>query len=259
MKGNSMKILGLVLLGSSILLIAVATSLPAADSSDANKAPDRLAYAAENDVDGDGVSDDLDICDDTPQGVKVDGLGCPLDSDGDYVADYLDKCPDTPKLTHVDANGCPAEAAYVPQTHFVCCHEVSSSGIPVEFDVDRDGVPDAEDECLGTPVGAKVDARGCWVIQDLQFDKDKWDIGASDHQKLDNIVAFMLKNPEVKLTVLGHTNSEDSADQSQIIAEKRANAVLEYISSHGVDRNRLSATGGGTAEPRQMINLIPTQ
>lgn len=122
MKGNSMKILGLALLGSFILLISIPTSLPIVDFSDADKTPDRLAYAAENDMVGNGVSDDLDICDDTPQGVKVDGLGCPLDSDGDYVADYLDKCPDTPKLAHVDANGCPVEVAYVAQTHFVCWH-----------------------------------------------------------------------------------------------------------------------------------------
>jgi len=43
------------------------------------------------DSDGDGVTDNLDRCPNTPKGVKVDGRGCPLDSDGDGVADYLDR------------------------------------------------------------------------------------------------------------------------------------------------------------------------
>ncbi len=58
------------------------------------------------DSDGDGVTDDLDRCPDTPRGVKVDAQGCPLDSDGDGVYDYLDKCPGTPKDAKVNAQGC---------------------------------------------------------------------------------------------------------------------------------------------------------
>ncbi len=65
------------------------------------------------DSDGDGVTDDLDRCPDTPPGVKVDAQGCPLDSDGDGVADYLDKCPNTPMGATVDARGCWTYAAVV--------------------------------------------------------------------------------------------------------------------------------------------------
>lgn len=66
-----------------------------------------VAPAPPKDSDGDGVSDDLDKCPDTPAGVAVDKDGCPKDSDGDGVPDYLDKCPNTPPGTKVDANGCP--------------------------------------------------------------------------------------------------------------------------------------------------------
>ena len=63
------------------------------------------------DSDGDGVPDSTDQCPNTPHGVKVDSVGCPLDSDGDGVPDYLDKCPNTPKGTKVDATGCPIPVA----------------------------------------------------------------------------------------------------------------------------------------------------
>lgn len=47
------------------------------------------------DNDGDGVLDDVDKCQHTPNGVPVNEFGCPLDSDNDGVADYLDKEKDT--------------------------------------------------------------------------------------------------------------------------------------------------------------------
>jgi OmpA-OmpF porin, OOP family len=62
--------------------------------------------AKPSDSDGDGVTDDMDRCPDTPKGVTVDARGCPIDSDGDGVADYLDKCPNTPKGAKVNAQGC---------------------------------------------------------------------------------------------------------------------------------------------------------
>jgi hypothetical protein len=43
-----------------------------------------------DDEDADGVVDLGDKCPTTPEGVKVDAFGCPVDNDSDGVADYLD-------------------------------------------------------------------------------------------------------------------------------------------------------------------------
>ncbi len=42
------------------------------------------------DQDMDGVSDIVDLCPNTPEGVAVGEYGCPWDTDGDHVPDYLD-------------------------------------------------------------------------------------------------------------------------------------------------------------------------
>ena len=127
------------------------------------------AAAAVLDSDGDGVPDDLDMCPDTPKGVKVDKNGCPPDSDGDGVPDYLDKCPDTPKGVMVDKDGCP-------------------------LDTDRDGVPDYLDKCPDTPKGVKVDKDGCPIPQkaaekvsialEIGFDTGKADIKPQYHDQI---------------------------------------------------------------------------
>lgn len=62
------------------------------------------------DSDGDGVPDGSDQCPNTPSGVAVDSVGCPLDSDGDGVPDYMDECPDTPAGAVVNERGCVEEA-----------------------------------------------------------------------------------------------------------------------------------------------------
>ncbi len=70
------------------------------------------------DSDGDGVPDDIDRCPNTPPGVKVDAVGCPIDSDHDGVPDYLDKCPGTPPGVKVDANGCEIEEIVLKGVNF---------------------------------------------------------------------------------------------------------------------------------------------
>lgn len=52
---------------------------------------DFLAYGITEDFDGDGIIDLIDDCPNTPKGVAVDSLGCPVDTDGDGIADYKDE------------------------------------------------------------------------------------------------------------------------------------------------------------------------
>jgi outer membrane protein OmpA-like peptidoglycan-associated protein len=125
------------------------------------------------DTDNDGVTDTLDMCEATPEGVEVDEKGCPLDTDKDGVADYLDKCPDTPEGAAVDSDGCLADSDGdgVPDYLDKCPETldgvaVDENGCPV--DTDKDGVPDYKDRCPDTPQEAKVDENGC----PLDTDKD---------------------------------------------------------------------------------------
>lgn len=57
------------------------------------------------DSDRDRILDLADDCPDTPRGVPVDSVGCPLDGDNDGVPDYIDKEQFTPKGVIVDEFG----------------------------------------------------------------------------------------------------------------------------------------------------------
>ncbi|MBN2284550.1 MAG: thrombospondin type 3 repeat-containing protein [Deltaproteobacteria bacterium] len=92
---------------------AVVTEVPAAAVSPSVIAPKPAEPIQEKhptgDTDGDGVSDMLDQCPNTPKGVSVYEWGCPVDTDRDGIYDYLDACPGTPRGTRVDTKGCPRQ------------------------------------------------------------------------------------------------------------------------------------------------------
>jgi len=54
---------------------------------------------------------------------------------------------------------------------------------------------------------------------------------------------------EAKFLVEGHTDSQGSAKSNQRLSEKRANAVMNYLSTNGIAADRLSAVGFGEEYP----------
>ena len=129
------------------------------------------------DKDKDGVWDKIDMCPDTPRGVEVDSVGCPLDEDHDGVPDYLDHCLGTPaaSIGFVDSVGCSLDTDgdgvedyrdKCPNTPEAAWGKVDTLGCPL--DTDGDGMPDYLDECPDTPAAAygKVDEKGCPIDSD---------------------------------------------------------------------------------------------
>ncbi len=120
---------------------------------------------AMRDIDGDGISDAVDLERRTPRGYPVDAYGRALDTDGDGVPDGIDIEPNTPAGALVDmagialdsdGDGVPDGLDREPGTH--PGDPVNEFG--VALDDDGDGVPNGRDIELETPVGALVDASG---------------------------------------------------------------------------------------------------
>ncbi len=182
------------------------------------------APVAPVDTDGDGVPDNRDRCPNTPAGVPVDVNGCPKDSDGDGVYDYLDKCPDTPAGVAVDEDGCP-------------------------LDTDGDKVPDYKDEGPDTPLGGVVDDRGCWIVEGLLFEFNKAVINPVSFPGLDKVAEILKKNETIKISIEGHTCNMGSESYNQLLSEKRAEAVMNYLTQAGVNKNQMTAVGYNFQHP----------
>jgi len=177
------------------------------------------------DSDADGIIDDKDQCPDTPRGVKVDARGCPVDSDGDGVVDHLDRCPETPSGVTVDSFGCP-------------------------LDSDSDGVPDYLDKCANTPTGATVNEVGCWALKaTMLFDTNSSYVKDEAYPSLDKVATILRENPGMKVEIQGHADSTGTAEYNLWLSERRAERVMDYLVSKGIDPERLVAKGYGSTQP----------
>ncbi|MGM0427331.1 MAG: OmpA family protein [Thermodesulfobacteriota bacterium] len=157
------------------------------------------------------------------------------DSDGDGVYDKDDMCPGTPPGVEVDERGCPLEA---PKP---------KAAAPA--DSDGDGVMDDRDKCPNTPVGAEVDADGCWITGNVHFDFDKSNIKTRFEPILIKIAAVMKQNPELQLTINGHTDSIGTESYNQGLSERRAQSAKQYLKDRGIDGSRLSIVGHSFRQP----------
>ena len=160
------------------------------------------------------------------------------DGDGDGVPDHLDRCPDTPWGSKVDEIGCPKEPV---ATRLIS----KKSG---SLDADSDGVLDPLDKCPQTPQTADVDEKGCWATLDILFDFDSTEIRPRYHSALEVIIAVIKKNPGIKIEIQGHTDNTGPESYNQMLSEKRALAVKEYIVNKGIESERLKAVGFGATQ-----------
>jgi OOP family OmpA-OmpF porin len=121
---------------------------------------------------------------------------------------------------------------------------------PKPMDSDKDGVPDNLDQCPNTPMGATVDARGCWTYAAVVlYDINSAEVKSEAYPMLQEAVLIMKKNPDLKVEVDGHTDSTGTAAYNMTLSVKRAEAIKDHFVSRGIDPNRLTTKGFGFTNP----------
>jgi len=116
-------------------------------------------------------------------------------------------------------------------------------------DSDIDNVPDDQDKCPGTPPGARVDDRGCWVLY-INFDFDKSVVKSPYYPALNEVVQILNQYPALNLEVEGHTDSIGSDAYNQKLSDRRAKAVKDYlVNKGGINPARLTTVGYGESKP----------
>jgi len=121
--------------------------------------------------------------------------------------------------------------------------------VSVEKDSDQDGVYDKDDQCPGTPMGAKVNAAGCWVLENVLFDFNKDVIKSMAYPLLDNVLEVLKENPAMNIELNGHCDNVGTPEYNMDLSTRRANAVKNYLVGKGISRDRLTTQGFGYTKP----------
>ncbi len=66
---------------------------------------------------------------------------------------------------------------------------------------------------------------------------------------LNNLLDIVSRCPDMRLEIGGHTDDNGGVDANLALSEKRAAAVIAYLTAHGVSAERLVAHGYGESQP----------
>ncbi|MBL8606550.1 MAG: OmpA family protein [Myxococcales bacterium] len=88
------------------------------------------------------------------------------------------------------------------------------------------------------------------IKQQVQFAIDQAVILPESNQLLTEVADALIRNPRIKrVEVQGHTDNTGTADHNMKLSDDRANAVRNWLTSHGVPADRLVAKGFGQTKP----------
>lgn len=98
-------------------------------------------------------------------------------------------------------------------------------------------------------MAAELDQSGQVNLQGVYFDTGRSALKPESGSAIDLVVALMSQRPDLKLQVVGHTDSVGNASANQILSQDRANAVRNAIVMRGISADRLVAYGLGSQQP----------
>jgi len=133
------------------------------------------------------------------------------DKDGDGIADSLDACPDIPG--DASAHGCPM----ADTTHHVLLNDIREK--------------------------LKTNA------QNIFFEIDRYTLLPASFKALDETARLLKDNAQLHLLIEGHTDSTGLPVANQLLSQRRADAVRNYLIQQGIDEKRLFAKGYGSTKP----------
>jgi peptidoglycan-associated lipoprotein len=88
------------------------------------------------------------------------------------------------------------------------------------------------------------------VFEDVHFDFDRYSLRPEAVRALDEAVRSLQQNPNLKITIEGHTCNIGTAEYNLALGERRATAVRDYLTSRGVGADRLQTVSYGEERPK---------
>lgn len=90
------------------------------------------------------------------------------------------------------------------------------------------------------------------ILRNVFFDIDKATLRPESVQELDKLADIMRNNPNLKIELSGHTDSDGNDDHNMKLSDSRAKAVVDYLIAKGINPARLSWKGYGETVPIEL-------
>jgi outer membrane protein OmpA-like peptidoglycan-associated protein len=88
------------------------------------------------------------------------------------------------------------------------------------------------------------------LIENIFYDFDKATLRPESTAALDQLVLLLNENPNVTIELSAHCDYRGPAAYNKALSQQRAEAVVDYLTAHGIARDRLSPVGYGKEKPK---------
>ena len=90
-------------------------------------------------------------------------------------------------------------------------------------------------------------------LPNILYDLAKWDLRPESMVALDDLVETLNDNPNITIELMSHTDVRPFRTMTNLeLSQRRAQSVVDYLMSKGIEGDRLKARGYGPKVPRVM-------
>lgn len=89
-------------------------------------------------------------------------------------------------------------------------------------------------------------------IPNIFYDLGKWTLRAESEEALNQLFILLEDNPNVTIELSSNTDMIGDADANIILSEKRAQSVVDFLVSKGIEEDRLTPKGNGKNKPKKV-------
>ncbi|MBK9292684.1 MAG: OmpA family protein [Bacteroidetes bacterium] len=90
------------------------------------------------------------------------------------------------------------------------------------------------------------------VLPDILYDLARWELKPQFEDSLQGLILTLQRNPTIVIELASHTDSRDTEERNDILSQRRAQSVVDYLIARGIEPERLVAKGYGERVPRRL-------
>lgn len=89
-------------------------------------------------------------------------------------------------------------------------------------------------------------------LPDILYDLARWELKPQYEDSLQGLIQTLQQNPTIIIELASHTDSRDTEERNDILSQRRAQSVVDYLIIRGIDPDRLVAKGYGERVARTL-------
>lgn len=95
------------------------------------------------------------------------------------------------------------------------------------------------------------------ILPEILYDLAKWNLKPQYEDSLQGLITTMDENPRIVVELASHTDSRDTYERNDLLSQRRAQSVVDYLILRGIDADRMIAKGYGERQPRKLLKDMP--